>query len=78
MSSYCSAKPMPASNTGATQQQPRRCFSLVRCVASCLIALIVLVGLDVFRFLYFKIKELKASPSFWRLYGRDNNANSDK
>ncbi|KAK8550823.1 hypothetical protein V6N13_119326 [Hibiscus sabdariffa] len=42
---------MPASNTGvpaqATQQQPRRCFSLVRCVATCLIPLIVLVGLDV-------------------------------
>ncbi|XP_039065301.1 uncharacterized protein At1g08160-like [Hibiscus syriacus] len=31
----------------ATQQQPRRRFSLVRCVATCFIALIVLVGLAV-------------------------------
>ncbi|XP_039052471.1 uncharacterized protein At1g08160-like [Hibiscus syriacus] len=45
---------MPPCNPGvgrvppqATQQQPRRRFSLVRCVATCLIALVVLVGLAV-------------------------------
>ncbi|KAG4145280.1 hypothetical protein ERO13_D05G087600v2 [Gossypium hirsutum] len=37
-----------AGNTSvAAQQQPRRQFSLVRCVATCLLALIVLVGLAV-------------------------------
>ncbi|KAK8582240.1 hypothetical protein V6N12_072431 [Hibiscus sabdariffa] len=42
---------MPASNAGVpaqtTQQQPRGRFSLVRCVATCLLALIVVVGLAV-------------------------------
>ncbi|KAE8666742.1 putative Acyl-CoA N-acyltransferase with RING/FYVE/PHD-type zinc finger domain [Hibiscus syriacus] len=42
---------MPASNTAVpappTQQQPRTPFSLVRCVATCLLALIVILGLAV-------------------------------